>query len=385
MARDVQMSRSNYSRSRVPLETSVDSSSDDDDDYHDDSPDNTSLLVARNPPYNATRANAMVRNSILPKSLFLGCVIAFILWFYRDEKSNQVSRNSGSNIGFCMDPDDPTEWKNSVMTSKSSCQCLDPTRPAPRYNDKMWDKHHQVMLNDIDYVISNKQHQELDFVMLGDSITERWNGTRGIGRVNAPEFRAIYDKYFHRTEQNPDAPLYGLALGASGDISPELLWHIQNGILTNEELTPKVWVVLIGTNDIGRSNCSKHTTLSGILQVLNYIHTYRPNVPIIVHGLLPRSDNFGKGDYSLGRMYTMIAWINKELEKVCNLHPNWHYLNVNELFLLPSDDKDDIETEENNLTQLINRTRMEDALHPSVIGCDLWGPLLVKEIQKWIR
>jgi lysophospholipase L1-like esterase len=145
---------------------------------------------------------------------------------------------------------------------------------------------------------------DLDFVMIGDSITQRFMGTKLISAIPAPEYKQVFDEYFDKSQGG--GALQGLALGSSGDVCTELLWHLENGMLP-DSLNPKVWIILIGTNDLGLSNCSKRNTLAGILNVAHFLREHKPNTPIILHGLLPRADAFNTGDYTLGDGNTLEA------------------------------------------------------------------------------
>mmetsp|Transcript_10488 Transcript_10488/g.13897 ORF Transcript_10488/g.13897 Transcript_10488/m.13897 type:complete len:99 (-) Transcript_10488:343-639(-) len=87
--------------------------------------------------------------------------------------------------------------------------------------------------------------------------------------------------------------LNGMALGSAADITPETIWHLENRWIT-DSLHPKLWLLLIGTNDLGRSGCSKRNTLVGILHIADHLHKMRPDVPILFHGLLPRDGPEGE-------------------------------------------------------------------------------------------
>jgi lysophospholipase L1-like esterase len=169
----------------------------------------------------------------------------------------------------------------------------------------------------------DKKERKPEIVWIGDSIVEKWNGTKSMVPNPAPEFRAVFQTYF----DSPAARSKGLALGSSGDTHNELLWHLENGMLP-DTLQPDVWIIMIGTNDLGRWGCSKSTVLAGILQVAQVLHTKRPKTPIIIHGLLPRSDVFRAPpvDYALGRGWDQILWINRELKRSCTLHDECHYI-----------------------------------------------------------
>jgi lysophospholipase L1-like esterase len=292
----------------------------------------------------------------------------------------------------CYERTDPEEWKK--LPNKRNCACPDPSIATNelRKNQPDWMKHHQTMVNDVIYEASQVATTiPLDIVFLGDSITERWNGTRSMGaNQNFPQFRQSFDSMFNKRLQSTatsstDAKLQGLLFGSSGDITTELLWHIQNGVLNPKNhpyrIEPKVFMILIGTNDLGRMECSKHTTIAGIMSVLNYISVLYPTTPLIVHGLLPRSDVYNQGDYYLGRYWQDIVYINTELERICSTKRRsqlWHYLDANHIFLTTND------TTAGGPIMIINETIMSDSLHPDVIGYDIWGQEIVQKVLQII-
>jgi len=296
------------------------------------------------------------------------------------------SSRSESPLDMCLDPDDPEEW---ILLTPATCQCLDPLTPARRYNEPVWDAQHQRLVRTATTGIPPPNHNSSkntttarsardnkpSLVWIGDSIVERWNGTRGMGARPYPEYRQVFDAYFC----SETAPFAGLALGTSGDTGVELLWHLQNGMLP-DTLQPDLWVIVIGTNDLGRWDCSKRTAAAAILNVAEYLHAARPDAAVVIHGLLPRSDYFGEDpvDYSLGRRWDQILWINRELKRFCSLHDKWVYLESSRLFLRKKvEDGTDTQGE----LEILPDT-MEDALHPSVEGYRQWGEYMVKRLEK---
>lgn len=283
----------------------------------------------------------------------------------------------------CLDPGDPDEWRDIPI--KKYCQCPDPTKPIPRDKDSAWHARHKLLIQDAEYmaVLERERGHELDLVMLGDSITERWNRTkRGPPFNDGEDYRAVFDRFFDKTS-DPDAPFQGLALGTSGDITMELLWHLQNGMMP-DTLRPKVWLLLIGTNDLGRSGCSKRTVLAGILQIAEFIRKQRPGTPILLHGLLPRNDVYAPAnmqtDYTLNRYWEDILWINSELAKFGKLHPEWSYMDSGSIFLT-----ENIADDLGGSSVQINNALMPDSLHPSAAGCEVWAPLIVEHVLKIFR
>lgn len=88
------------------------------------------------------------------------------------------------------------------------CTCKDPSVATERPLDPSWQAQHDKYRR---LAAAPAPGGRWNAVFLGDSIIERWMGPRGVGRVATPEYGA------------------GMALGSSGDISTELLWHLQNG------------------------------------------------------------------------------------------------------------------------------------------------------------
>jgi len=291
----------------------------------------------------------------------------------------------------CIDSDDDEHHlmlhrKQNNNKNLTKCPCPDPVQPASRAV-YAWAEHHKRLVADAK---NEPLQRELDVVFLGDSITEHWRGTKSLGVKQLPaDYRQVFTKYFHGTataerDGGGTAQLEGLALGSAGDTTTELLWHLQNGILASELLQPKVWVLLIGTNDLGLHKCSKRTTLAGILNVAQYLHQQRPEAAIILHGLLPRGDNTDEFDKSaLGAYWEDIRWINRELKRFCELHPGeWFYMDASTIFLKKKPRKPGEDTK--GELALVSEY-MPDGLHPNVAGRELWAPLIVKQVQACIQ
>jgi lysophospholipase L1-like esterase len=234
---------------------------------------------------------------------------------------------------------------------------------------QIWNQHHDRMAA----AAAAAAMEKMDVVLIGDSITEHWNGTRSMGtRGPFPEYRAVFDEYFDRAT---GASLQGLALGSSGDTTNHLLWHLQHGLIP-DSLRPRVWFLLIGTNNMGRDSCSKRSTLSGVLNVLDVMLATRPGTPVLVHGLLPRNDRWQGAtaqDFSLGQYWINIQWINGELQRFCQLQEHCHYMEATHLFLRT----DSVSGEEQ-----VNDILMSDALHPNEQGYREWGPLIVEQVKR---
>jgi lysophospholipase L1-like esterase len=222
--------------------------------------------------------------------------------------------------------------------------------------------------------------QPVDVVFVGDSIVERFGGTRHMGQFEMPDEAKIF-RNFSKTVPS-------LVLGCAGDTSPNLLYHLQRGVLQQPlpqqtrrlppppRLEPRVWVILIGTNDLSLG-CSKRTTLAGILQVAQVLHQQRPGARIVVHGLFPREDDDDEllvEDGRLNNYWNKIVWINQQLKKFCGLHSEWRYFDVNNQMLQRVQGAGGSSSPQVRIKPGL----MLDGLHPSVEGYELWAQELTK-------
>ena len=131
-------------------------------------------------------------------------------------------------------------------------------------------------------------------------------------------------------------------------------------------LQPKIWMILVGTNDLGKNRCSPEYVVAGILSVVKYIQTQRPGTPILLHGILPRGES--RKIFQLGLRWELIQIINGLLRAFCENHPNMYYMDSGDMFL-------------SHKAAKVNRRLMDDALHPTLDGMRQWVPLIVERIH----
>jgi len=262
----------------------------------------------------------------------------------------------------------------SFSTTSTPCTCTDPTVPIAGTR-RRWMDFHQTLVDQA----TSTSTTNLDVLFLGDSIMERWRGSMFAGKTAAPAYAQVFRQYFSKPQGESGTnhnTLQGAAFGGSGDTSVELLYHVQNGVL-QDHVQPRAIVVLIGTNDVGRVGCSPRHTLVGILHVARYLQQQRPHAQLILHGMLPRNEEYGDGNFTVGLKWQHLQWINTQLQHYCATTKRrgaanaWHYIENGNMFF----------TDDNNEKTTINATLMEDALHPSLEGYRLWGARLLTQIQ----
>jgi lysophospholipase L1-like esterase len=150
---------------------------------------------------------------------------------------------------------------------------------------------------------------------------------------------------------------------------PNLLWHLKNGLL--EPLNPKVWFILIGTNDIFASQCTDRFVVADILNVLRAVHEQRPEAEFIIHGILPRKDPGNRKSQFLGRYWKRIQVINAQIKRFCEFHPNLHFMQGGSVFMEETDLKG---------RRQMNVSRIDDGIHPTPEGLEAWAELIVKMV-----
>jgi len=111
-------------------------------------------------------------------------------------------------------------------------------------------------------------------VFLGDSITQNWE------RHGPPDW-ADYVPVWQRFYGDRNA----VNLGFIGDTTANLIWRMRNGELNG--LSPKVAVVLIGANNLGRVHWSADDTVAGIATIVAELRRRLPSTKVLLLGVLP--------------------------------------------------------------------------------------------------
>ncbi len=186
-----------------------------------------------------------------------------------------------------------------------------------------------------------------DLLLIGDSITHNFD---------RPEFQAIWDQFF--------APRNAIDLGYSGGRTENILWNLANGELDGQ--TPKVAVVLIGTNNSDDANYPVvHTAeqiAEGTAAIVKLIRERTPDTKILLLRIFPRRNVYHNPDGSeRGDAVKRFAMNQGAGELVAQLADDKHvfYLDVNHVFT--------------RLDGSLDPQLMPDLLHPSPAGALMWA------------
>ncbi len=192
----------------------------------------------------------------------------------------------------------------AAIPRASAAQVLAAT-PIARNDLKWWRERHQAKLIEL-------RRDRPNLIFLGDSITQDWERD-GIEewRQFAPVWRRFYG------DRN------AVNLGFNGDTTASLLWRIQNGEV--EGISPKVAVILIGANNLGRLHWSATDSLLGIDAIIGELRRRLPATKILLLGVLPSE----RSEWATATTWT----INRGLEDRYARDPTVTFLDVGHVFM----------------------------------------------------
>jgi beta-glucosidase len=133
--------------------------------------------------------------------------------------------------------------------------------PVPR-NDAGWQKRHESMN-------ARVAKGNVDLVMIGDSITQGWEGAG----------KRVWDEYYGQRN--------AVNLGIGGDQTQHVLWRLQNGNLKG--ISPKLAVLMIGTNNTGGKKPEE--IAQGIRAIVRELRRSVPDTKVLVLAIFPRGPN----------------------------------------------------------------------------------------------
>jgi lysophospholipase L1-like esterase len=184
-----------------------------------------------------------------------------------------------------------------------------------------------------------------DIVMLGDSITHFWGGEPVGGRRTGVE---EWDRFFAgRTVVN---------LGYGWDRTENVLWRLANGEF--EGVTPKVVVLMIGTNNITLNTPDE--IAAGVTAICATIHERSPATKILLLAIFPRGQ---KPDATRAK----VDDVNRRIAKLEN-RDYVTFLDVGATFLEPDGS--------------ISVDVMYDYLHPTAKGYAIWSAAMAPTLER---
>jgi lysophospholipase L1-like esterase len=202
-----------------------------------------------------------------------------------------------------------------------------------------------------------KVQPDAQLVWLGDSITQYWQrqGTNGYDNI-----MPVWQKYY--------APYDALDFGFVGDTTSSLIWRLDHGQVAG--LHPKLAIILIGANNLGRVHWGAPMTVPGIEAVVTNTQERLPAAHILLLGILPSKRS---------------PWVDQQTVLINNAlavryahDAKVTFLNAGTVLL-----KNGVVDE--SLFVDPKQTPPEPALHPDAAGMTLLAAAIQPEVEKYAR
>lgn len=243
-----------------------------------------------------------------------------------------------------------------------------------------WEQCHAKLRDDAQAYVPSGVTQ---LVLLGDSITESWRGTsygRSVARTKGVP--AVLSASLATQWPSP------LALGIAADCTQHLLWRMMHGELSSamKQAPHLVFVMLIGTNNLGRGHSTDETT-QGIVACAQYVLNATRG-QLVLNALLPRGDRRRRGRKKgrgfLGDIQQVNAALNGSVNSVLasKFPGRARYVDCGAPFLLsPGHPTPEARSGKSLEAEVVDRTLMPDRLHPNVAGHRKWAACLRRSIE----
>jgi lysophospholipase L1-like esterase len=201
--------------------------------------------------------------------------------------------------------------------------CNPAVTPAGR-SDAWWRQRHESMN-------ARVQQGDVDLIFIGDSITHGWEGGG----------KEVWQRFYGSRN--------AVNLGIGGDQTCHVLWRLDNGNIAG--ISPKLAVIMIGTNNAGSGHSAEQTT-AGVKAIVGKLRTKLPQTKIVLLAIFPR----GADDKDALRQINTKT--NKAIAKLADGR-NVFYLDIGPKFLCPDG--------------TLSKQIMPDLLHPNAKGYEIWA------------
>lgn len=253
----------------------------------------------------------------------------------------------------CLGQPTQTPSATASDSAKSRSEQHDTTRntallATPKLENDFYDwyERHQQVLDEV-------SRRKADLVFIGDSITHMFGG---LPKPNRSHGQAVWDEFY--------TPRNALNLGFGFDRIQNVLWRIDHGELAGQ--TPRVAVIMIGTNNFHRSANARDNTeaeiVEGITAICEKVHQITPTTRVLLLGIFPRG---ASPEYA---HRSRIKTINAELSKLPEQRSWLTFLDIGEKFL--------------QADGTISKDIMYDALHPTSAGYRVWAEAMEPTLRK---
>lgn len=211
-----------------------------------------------------------------------------------------------------------------------------PDIQTAKWAESWWMPRHKQKVADL------KKQDKVDLLFIGDSITHGFeNGGKD-----------VWKKYY--------APRNAFNIGFSGDRTEQVIWRLQNGEV--DGISPKVAVIMIGTNNTGHRQDKPEHTAAGIKMIIKELKARLSKTKILLLGIFPRNEK------PTAHMRKINNGVNQIIKGYADEKKGIYYLDISDKFL----------DEDGTLPTAI----MPDRLHPNKKGYEIWAESMEPTLKK---
>jgi beta-glucosidase len=208
-----------------------------------------------------------------------------------------------------------------------------PVEQTVNWAVKWWGPRH-------DAVNERLKKGNVDLLFIGDSITHGWENTG----------KEIWDAYYAKRNM--------VNMGFSGDRTQHVLWRLDHSNFEN--ISPKLAVVMIGTNNSNGNDNTAEEIADGIIAICHRLRTKLPKTKILLLAIFPRNPK-PSAQRQKNAEASLLASRIADGKTI-------YYLDINSSFL--TDDG------------LLSKDIMPDHLHPNKAGYKIWAEAMEPKIAQ---
>ncbi|CAB9515581.1 Platelet-activating factor acetylhydrolase IB subunit gamma [Seminavis robusta] len=279
------------------------------------------------------------------------------------------------------------EDESACRREVPDCDWENPTIPAKRHDDNSalraeWNYAFEFNVRHIRGVTKRvtTETNPFDVVLIGDSIVEHWEG-KDMG-MNEPSLHRDHEVFEELFTKHGGGQIDGMAHGIGGDRCANLLWRLENGEMP-PEFQPKVWWLLIGTED-WHVGVDSEAIVAGIIKIVMTIRQAHPSTHIVINSILPRGNEKRDDNPHYAALFDinqrLDCYVESENERrkqklaQAEITPSKHemlsFFNATAIFLFRDPE----------VGYFVNPALLPDYVHPSAQGEEIWGQQIVAKV-----